>query len=53
MLIVNVADDFLENVLKCDDALQITIFIDNHGKMFTPGAKCLQLIKQQGCLGNK
>ena len=53
MLIIDIADDFLKDILQRHDALKITIFINDNGEMLTACAEGLKLVEQQGGLRNE
>src|SRR6266481_8784951 len=45
MLVLDLADDFLEDVLEGDDATQRAVFVDHEGKMLASAAKGVELGK--------
>ena len=48
MLVINLADDFLQNIFHRHHAGDDAVFIDHDGEMFPAAAERLQLVEQRG-----
>ena len=53
MLVLDVADNFFENILQGHKAHHLAIFIDNKGEMGFTLQKGLKLVLQRGCIRHK
>ena len=48
VLVLDVADDLLDDVLEGDDAAQRAVFVDHDGEMLVARAERLELVEQDG-----
>ena len=48
VLVLDVADDLLDDVLEGDDAAQRAVLVDHDGEMLVAGAERLELVEQRG-----
>ena len=53
MLVLDVADDLLDDVLEGDDAAQRAVLVDHDGEMLVPLAEGLELVEQDRRFGNE
>ena len=47
MFIINIADNFFQNIFQRHDTAQIAIFVNDDGEMLASLAKRLKLVKQK------
>ncbi len=52
-LVVNVADDFLQDVFQRNDAFKAAVLVHHHGKVRALLAEILELVGQRGAGGNE
>ena len=53
VLVLDVADDLLDDVLERDDAAQRAVLVDDDGEMLVAGAEGLELVEQDRRFGDE